>query len=123
MFPLLGTPEVGGLGAEAPAALGFGADPDSADFSSLAGAACSGSAGSAGAGFAGPGFAALGEAGFSAVLDLGAASLAAAFGKASLSLFATGGAMVDDPLFTYSPSSSNLAKATLVSIPSSLATS
>jgi hypothetical protein len=46
-----------------------------------------------------------------------------AFGKAARNLAATGGAMVDDPPFTYSPSSSNLARATLVSIPSSLAMS
>jgi hypothetical protein len=50
-------------------------------------------------------------------------SLGLASGNAARSFFATGGAIVEDPLLTYSPSSSNLAKATLVSIPSSLATS
>jgi hypothetical protein len=44
-------------------------------------------------------------------------------GKAARSLAATGGAMVEDPPFTYSPSSSSFARATLVSMPSSLATS
>jgi hypothetical protein len=46
-----------------------------------------------------------------------------ASGKAARSFFAIGGAIVEDPLLTYSPSSSSLARATLVSIPSSLATS
>jgi hypothetical protein len=46
-----------------------------------------------------------------------------ALGKAARSLAATGGAMVEEPPFTYSPSSSSLANATLVSIPSSLAMS
>jgi hypothetical protein len=51
------------------------------------------------------------------------ASLGLASGNAARSFFATGGAIVEDPDLTYSPSSSNLAKATLVSMPSSLATS
>jgi hypothetical protein len=46
-----------------------------------------------------------------------------ASGKAARSFLAIGGAIVEDPLLTYSPSSSSLARATLVSIPSSLATS
>jgi hypothetical protein len=46
-----------------------------------------------------------------------------AFGKAARNLAATGGAMVEEPPFTYSPSSSNLASATFVSMPSSLAMS
>jgi hypothetical protein len=50
-------------------------------------------------------------------------SFGLASGNAARSFLATGGAIVEDPLLTYSPSSSNLAKATLVSIPSSLATS
>jgi hypothetical protein len=50
-------------------------------------------------------------------------SLGLASGNAARSFLATGGAIVEDPDLTYSPSSSNLAKATLVSIPSSLATS
>jgi hypothetical protein len=58
--------------------------------------------------------------GFAAFL---VSSLGFASGNAARSFLAIGGAMVEDPLLTYSPSSSNLAKATLVSIPSSLATS
>ena len=54
---------------------------------------------------------------------LGASSFGLAFGYAALSLFATGGAIVDEPLLTYSPSSFNLASASAVSIPSSLAMS
>jgi hypothetical protein len=50
-------------------------------------------------------------------------SFGLASGKAARSFLAIGGAIVEDPLLTYSPSSSNLARATLVSIPSSLATS
>jgi hypothetical protein len=46
-----------------------------------------------------------------------------ASGKAARSFLAIGGAIVEDPLLTYSPSSSSFARATLVSIPSSLATS
>jgi hypothetical protein len=63
---------------------------------------------------------------FAAALGLGAflvSSFDLASGKAARSFLATGGAIVEDPLLTYSPSSSSLAKATLVSIPSSLATS
>jgi hypothetical protein len=51
------------------------------------------------------------------------ASFGLASGNAALNFLATGGAIVEDPDLTYSPSSSNLAKATLVSMPSSLATS
>jgi hypothetical protein len=61
-----------------------------------------------------------------ALVDLVAGFLGAgfsAFGKAARNLAATGGAIVEDPPFTYSPSSSSLARATLVSIPSSLAMS
>jgi hypothetical protein len=54
---------------------------------------------------------------------LGASSFGLAFGYAARSLLATGGAMVDEPDFTYSPKSFNLAKASAVSIPSSLAMS
>jgi hypothetical protein len=50
-------------------------------------------------------------------------SLGLASGNAARNFLATGGAIVEEPDLTYSPSSSNLAKATLVSIPSSLATS
>jgi hypothetical protein len=71
--------------------------------------ACSGSAT---AGFA-----------LAAFSTLGASSFGLAFGYSERSLFATGGAMVDEPDFTYSPNSFNLAKASAVSIPSSLAMS
>jgi hypothetical protein len=50
-------------------------------------------------------------------------SFGLASGNAARNFLATGGAIVEDPDLTYSPSSSSLAKATLVSIPSSLATS
>jgi hypothetical protein len=62
-------------------------------------------------------------AAFLAGAFLGASSFGLASGNASRSFFATGGAMVDEPLFTNSPSSASLAKATLESIPSSLAMS
>jgi hypothetical protein len=62
-------------------------------------------------------------AAFLAGAFLGASSFGFASGNASLSFFATGGAIVDEPLFTNSPSSASLAKATLESIPSSLAMS
>jgi hypothetical protein len=64
-------------------------------------------------------------AGFALVAfsTLGASSFGLAFGYAARSLLATGGAMVDEPDFTYSPKSFNLAKASAVSIPSSLAMS
>jgi hypothetical protein len=54
---------------------------------------------------------------------LGASSFGLAFGYAARNLLATGGAMVDEPDFTYSPNSFNLAKASAESIPSSLAMS
>jgi hypothetical protein len=60
---------------------------------------------------------------FLAAAFFGASSFGLASGKASRSFLATGGAIVDDPLFTNSPSSASLARATLESIPSSLATS
>jgi hypothetical protein len=62
-------------------------------------------------------------AAFLAGAFLGASSFGFASGNASRSFFATGGAIVEDPLFTNSPSSASLAKATLESIPSSLAMS
>ena len=60
-----------------------------------------------------------------ALVDLAAVFFGAglASGRAARNLAATGGAIVDEPPFTYSPSSSSLASATLVSIPSSLAMS
>jgi hypothetical protein len=130
LFPLLGTPDVGAFGADAPAALGLGAElPGFSSLSWAAGFCSSDSSGAcfSGSALAGPGLAAAGFAGPGlafAVVDFSEVfALDSAFGKASLSLFATGGAIVDEPLFTYSPSSSNLAKATLVSIPNSLAMS
>jgi hypothetical protein len=63
------------------------------------------------------------SAAFLAGAFFGASSFGFASGNASLSFFATGGAIVEDPLFTNSPSSASLAKATLESIPSSLAMS
>jgi hypothetical protein len=54
---------------------------------------------------------------------LGASSFGFAFGYAARSLFATGGAIVDEPLLTYSPNSLSFASASAVSIPSSLAMS
>jgi hypothetical protein len=62
------------------------------------------------------------DAAFGFAAFLGSA-LGLASGKAARSFLATGGAIVEEPLLTYSPSSSNFANATLVSIPSSLATS
>ncbi len=130
LLPLLGTPDVGAFGAEAPAALGLGAElPGFSCLSWAAGFCLEGSSGAcfsgsalAEAGLAGPGLA---GPGLALVVDdfSGVFALDSAFGKASLSFFATGGAIVEEPLFTYSPSSSNLARATLVSIPNSLAMS
>jgi len=69
----------------------------------------------------------LGLSGTAGALGLGFAGSfltgASLLGKASFSLAATGGVIVEEPPLTYSPSSSNLAKAALVSIPSSLAMS
>jgi hypothetical protein len=62
---------------------------------------------------------ALAAAGFDAL----AAASPAGLGKAARSFAATGGAIVEEPPLTYSPSSSSFAKAILVSIPSSLAMS
>ena len=97
-----------------------------------AGASGAFSAGFSAAGFATSGFAAgfsagsaLASAGFSAA-GLAAFGFSAGFsflGKAARSFAATGGAIVEEPPLTYSPSSSSFAKATLVSIPSSLAMS
>jgi hypothetical protein len=64
--------------------------------------------------------AALALVGFS---TLGSSAFGLAFGYAARSLLATGGAMVDEPLLTYSPKSFSLANASAVSIPSSLAMS
>jgi hypothetical protein len=62
-------------------------------------------------------------AAFFAGAFFGASSFGLASGNASRSFFATGGAIVEDPLFTNSPSSASFARATLESIPSSLAMS
>jgi hypothetical protein len=132
LLPGRGIPGVaadGALGAAAGAAGAAGAA--AAGASSVAFAAAFLAAGAAGTAEAG-------AAGVAEVSSTGASALAAAFlagaffgassfgfasGNASLSFFATGGAMVDEPLFTNSPSSASLAKATLESIPSSLAMS
>jgi hypothetical protein len=107
-----------------------GAGAAGAAVDGLAGAAAIGAAG-AGAVGAGPaGASATGVAGAAAGLAAafagalaGASSAGLAFGNASRSFLATGGAMVEEPLLTNSPSSASLAKATLESIPSSLAMS
>ena len=94
-----------------------------------AGAAEAGAAGAAGADSAAAGLAGVeaGASGAGLVASGLASCLAAfglsAFGNAARSLAATGGAIVEEPPLTYSPSSSSLASATLVSIPSSLAMS
>jgi hypothetical protein len=88
-----------------------------------------GSTGAASTGFASSTVSSLAAAAFvvfalaGAFSTLGASSFGLAFGYAARSLFATGGAMVDEPLLTYSPNSFNLASASAVSIPSSLAMS
>jgi hypothetical protein len=53
----------------------------------------------------------------------GASGAGLASGNASRNFLATGGVIVDEPLFTNSPSSASFASATLESIPSSLAMS
>ena len=96
--------------------------------SAAAAAVAAGFSGSAGFGATGAslagasGLAAFGAAGFA----FASGSFLAGFsflGKAARSFSATGGVMVEEPPLTYSPSSSSLAKATLVSIPTSLAMS
>jgi hypothetical protein len=115
LLPGLGVP-VKGVGA------GF------ASGSAAAAAVAAGFSGSAGFGATGAslagasGLAAFGAAGFA----FASGSFLAGFsflGKAARSFSATGGVMVEEPPLTYSPSSSSLAKATLVSIPTSLAMS
>lgn len=90
-----------------------------------AGAAASGAFGAEGA--AGAGAAGASATGAGAALGAAGAffgsSFGLAFGYASRSFFATGGATVDDPPLTNSPNSLSFAKASLVSIPSSLAKS
>lgn len=122
LFPGLGVPSIDAAEAAAEAAGDAG----------TAGVSATGAAGAAGAGAAGAsatGVGAVGSAGF----GLGAAGFSAfgsaflagfsTFGKAPRSFAATGGVMVDEPPLTYSPSSSSLDNATLVSMPSSLAMS
>ncbi len=122
---LVADPEAGvaaaGLAAGAAAAgaadslaAGFAGAGAGADGAEAAGAAGAGASASAEAGFAAAGFA--GPA-------LGSSAFGFAFGNASLSFLATGGAMVEEPLLTYSPSSLSFARASLVSMPSSLAMS
>ena len=106
-----------------------------ADFSSATGSPASGAATGGGSTAAGAGGSVTSEGfGLSATAGASGAGLAfgfagsflagaSFFGKAPFSLAATGGVIVEEPPLTYSPSSSNLAKAVLVSIPSSLAMS
>ena len=115
LLPGLGVP-VKGVGA------GF------ASGSAAAAAVADGFSGSAGFGATGAslagasGLAAFGAAGFAFASGSFLAGFSF-FGKAARSFSATGGVMVEEPPLTYSPSSSSLAKATLVSIPTSLAMS
>jgi hypothetical protein len=115
LLPGLGVP-VKGVGA------GF------ASGSAAAAAVAAGFSGSAGFGVTGAslagasGLAAFGAAGFAFASGSFLAGFSF-FGKAARSFSATGGVMVEEPPLTYSPSSSSLAKATLVSIPTSLAMS
>jgi hypothetical protein len=115
LLPGLGVP-VKGVGA------GF------ASGSAAAAAVAAGFSGSAGFGATGAslagasGLAAFGAAGFAFASGSFLAGFSF-FGKAARSFSATGGVMVEEPPLTYSPSSSSLAKATLVSIPTSLAMS
>lgn len=114
LLPGLGVP-VNGLGAGLAASVAASAAGLSAGASGAAGFGASGAVSAAGA------------------LDLAAAGFSLAsgsflagfsfFGKAARSFSATGGVMVEEPPLTYSPSSSSLAKATLVSTPTSLAMS
>ena len=62
-------------------------------------------------------------AGLAFVVFFGASGAGLALGNASRSFLATGGVIVDAPLFTNSPSSASFATASLESIPSSLAMS
>jgi hypothetical protein len=117
----------GALGAGAAGATGVtAAGVSSVAFAAGFFAAGVGTTGAAGAGAAGTSAASGASslaAAFLAGAFLGASSFGFASGNASRSFFATGGAIVDEPLFTNSPSSASLAKATLESIPSSLAMS
>ena len=116
------------------------AGAEAAGASGAAGVGAAGAAGAAGA--TAPGFGAaagVSSAGSaSAAVDFGLAALVPAFlaagfsgaasaglasGKASRSFLATGGAIVDEPLLTYSPNSLSFSSATLASIPSSFAMS
>ena len=106
---------------------GMPAGAEGAVGAAAAGAAgASGAFGASGAGAGSVGAAASGTAvGAASALGSGffASGFGFALGNASRSFFATGGVTVDDPPLTYSPSSFNLAKASLVSMPSSLAMS
>jgi hypothetical protein len=116
LFPGLGIPGVVGetFGSFGASVIELGARREVFGFTSF-----TGSSEAAGSSVAGESSLALGAAlGLATFFSLGLAS-----GNAARNFLATGGAIVEDPDLTYSPSSSNLAKATLVSIPSSLATS
>jgi hypothetical protein len=118
LFPGLGIPGVAGeaFGSLGASVIELGASREVFGFASSAGASATTVSSVAGASSLALA-AALGLATFLTT------SLGLASGNAARSFLATGGAIVEDPLLTYSPSSSNLAKATLVSMPSSLATS
>lgn len=105
---------------------GDGADPDG--FGSAAAVGCSSCLAGAAAAAVwlgdAAGFGVCGRApGFAAGRPAGLASVDPAAGKASRSRFATGGSIVDDGLFTYSPNSWSFAINCLLGIPSSLAIS
>ena len=92
-----------------------------------AGARTAGEDSTATSGATGAGEAGFGAVGLSADLSaLGSGAFSTGFstlGNDLRSLAATGGAIVEEPPFTYSPSSSSFARATFVSMPSSLAKS
>jgi hypothetical protein len=118
LFPGLGIPGVddGSFGAFGASVIELGASFESLGFGSSATSGAGTSATDSSV------FLVVLEAAFGFAAFLGSA-LGLASGKAARSFLATGGAIVEEPLLTYSPSSSNFANATLVSIPSSLATS
>jgi hypothetical protein len=118
LLPGLGIPGVveGSFGAFGASVIELGASLESLGFGSSATSAAGASSTDSSVFFV------LLAAAFGFAAFLGSA-FGLASGKAARSFLATGGVIVEEPLLTYSPSSSNFATATLVSIPSSLATS
>ena len=102
-------------------AMGAGSGAAESDRGGTAGASTTASTATAAAS-SGAGGASLGAAAF-LVARLGLASAAGAAGMASFSLRTTGASTVDDAERTNSPSSASLASTTLLSTPSSLASS